>query len=144
MAAIKKIMEKLKKIFVCSECGYESPKWMGKCPDCGSWNSFDEEILEEEDELIDEQIDNMIQTAKAETDDDDNQPLDIDAMFSEPTTTPVEPVQTQETTKSNKLAIDSIFNVETEESESTSENATNENLAEDFDQYINGLENKEA
>ena len=104
----------------------------------------EEETLEEDDELIDEQIDNMILTAKTETEDDDNQPLDIDAMFSEPTTTPVEPVQTQETTKSNKLAIDSIFNVETEESETTNENATNENLAEDFDQYINGLENKEA
>ncbi len=30
--------------FVCSECGYESPKWMGKCVKCGSWNSFAEEI----------------------------------------------------------------------------------------------------
>ncbi len=30
--------------YVCSECMYESPKWMGKCPKCGSWNSFNEEI----------------------------------------------------------------------------------------------------
>lgn len=28
--------------FVCSECGYDSPKWMGKCPNCGAWNSFKE------------------------------------------------------------------------------------------------------
>lgn len=30
--------------FVCQNCGYKSPKWIGKCPDCGSWNSFVEEI----------------------------------------------------------------------------------------------------
>ncbi len=29
--------------FVCGECGYESPKWLGKCPKCGNWNSFSEE-----------------------------------------------------------------------------------------------------
>ena len=36
-----------KVIFVCRECGATSPKWLGKCPDCGSWNSFDEEVIEE-------------------------------------------------------------------------------------------------
>lgn len=35
-------MAKDKKIFVCSECGYESPKYWGKCPDCGKWNTFSE------------------------------------------------------------------------------------------------------
>ena len=30
-------------VFVCNECGYESSKWLGKCPSCGSWNSFFEE-----------------------------------------------------------------------------------------------------
>ena len=30
-------------VFVCNECGYESPKWLGKCPACGEWNSFFEE-----------------------------------------------------------------------------------------------------
>lgn len=39
-------MAKAKSVFVCSECGYEAPKWMGKCPSCGSWNSFYEEKLE--------------------------------------------------------------------------------------------------
>ncbi len=29
--------------FVCSECGYTTPKWLGKCPTCNSWNSFSEE-----------------------------------------------------------------------------------------------------
>ena len=36
-------MAKNKTVFVCNECGYESPKWMGKCPACNAWNSFFEE-----------------------------------------------------------------------------------------------------
>jgi DNA repair protein RadA/Sms len=28
--------------FVCQECGYDSPQWLGKCPECGNWNSFKE------------------------------------------------------------------------------------------------------
>ena len=36
-------MAKPKTIFVCSSCGYESAKWLGKCPGCGEWNSFYEE-----------------------------------------------------------------------------------------------------
>ncbi len=35
---------KQKTIYVCSECGYESPKWYGKCPDCGEWNTLMEEV----------------------------------------------------------------------------------------------------
>ena len=38
-------MAKNKTIFVCSECGNESVKWLGKCPACGSWNSFYEEKI---------------------------------------------------------------------------------------------------
>lgn len=34
-----------KEIFVCTECGYKSSKWMGKCTECGAWNSFEEEIV---------------------------------------------------------------------------------------------------
>lgn len=37
-------MAKAKTVFVCQECGYESPKWMGKCPGCGNWNTMVEEI----------------------------------------------------------------------------------------------------
>ena len=37
-------MSKTKTAFFCQSCGYESPKWMGKCPSCSSWNSFVEEI----------------------------------------------------------------------------------------------------
>lgn len=36
-------MSKEKTIFVCSNCGYESTKWLGKCPACNEWNSFYEE-----------------------------------------------------------------------------------------------------
>jgi len=36
-------MAKSKVVFTCQECGYESPKWLGKCPDCGAWNSMVEE-----------------------------------------------------------------------------------------------------
>jgi len=39
---------KLKRVFQCQNCGYASPKWIGKCPDCGAWNSFIEEVVEEE------------------------------------------------------------------------------------------------
>ena len=35
---------KAKTVFVCNECGYESAKWLGKCPGCGTWNSLVEEI----------------------------------------------------------------------------------------------------
>ncbi len=37
-------MAKSRKVFVCQECGYESPKWMGKCPSCREWNTFVEEV----------------------------------------------------------------------------------------------------
>ena len=36
--------KKTKLVFACKECGYNSPKWMGKCSGCGAWNSFVEEL----------------------------------------------------------------------------------------------------
>ncbi len=36
---------KSKVLYICSECGYESSKWIGKCPDCGGWNTFAEEVV---------------------------------------------------------------------------------------------------
>jgi DNA repair protein RadA/Sms len=36
-------MAKIKSIFVCQNCGYENPKWLGKCPGCNAWNSMVEE-----------------------------------------------------------------------------------------------------
>ncbi len=34
---------KTKTVFSCQNCGYQSPRWLGRCPDCSSWNSFVEE-----------------------------------------------------------------------------------------------------
>lgn len=39
-------MAKVKKAFFCNNCGYESPKWLGKCPGCNSWNTFVEEVIQ--------------------------------------------------------------------------------------------------
>lgn len=39
---------KIKSTYICNECGYRSPKWLGKCPGCGSWNSLQETIEAEE------------------------------------------------------------------------------------------------
>lgn len=39
-------MAKIKSVYICSECGYESPKWYGKCPSCGEWNTMNEEIVD--------------------------------------------------------------------------------------------------
>ena len=39
-------MAKVKTSFVCSNCGYETSKWNGKCPDCGEWNTFEEVELQ--------------------------------------------------------------------------------------------------
>lgn len=38
-------MAKVKTAFFCSNCGYESTKWVGKCPSCGTWNTFVEEVI---------------------------------------------------------------------------------------------------
>ena len=38
-------MAKVKKAYFCRECGFEAPKWLGKCPACGEWNSFTEEVI---------------------------------------------------------------------------------------------------
>jgi len=35
-----------KTIFICQNCGYKAPKWLGRCPDCGTWNSLVEELTE--------------------------------------------------------------------------------------------------
>ena len=38
-------MAKTKTVYVCSNCGADSPKWLGKCPNCGEWNTYVEEIV---------------------------------------------------------------------------------------------------
>lgn len=39
-------MAKIKSSYFCQSCGYQSAKWLGKCPSCASWNSFVEEVIE--------------------------------------------------------------------------------------------------
>lgn len=39
-------MSKLKIKYVCSSCGYETLKWLGKCPECNEWNTFSEELVD--------------------------------------------------------------------------------------------------
>ena len=39
---------KLKRTFFCTACGYETPKWMGKCPSCGEWNTIIEHVVAKE------------------------------------------------------------------------------------------------
>lgn len=41
-------MAKVKSAFFCQNCGYEAPKWLGKCPSCNEWNTFVEEIVEKQ------------------------------------------------------------------------------------------------
>lgn len=39
-------MKGLKTVYICTECAYKTPKWLGKCPNCGAWNSFAEDVEE--------------------------------------------------------------------------------------------------
>ncbi len=41
-------MAKVKKAYFCKNCGFEAPKWLGRCPSCGEWNTFTEEIISRE------------------------------------------------------------------------------------------------
>ena len=38
-------MAKAKTVYICSECGANSPKWIGKCPSCNAWNTYQEEVI---------------------------------------------------------------------------------------------------
>ncbi|MFM9005585.1 MAG: ATPase domain-containing protein, partial [Flavobacteriales bacterium] len=42
-------MSKVKTAFFCQHCGNQSPKWLGKCPACGEWNSYVEEIIQKQE-----------------------------------------------------------------------------------------------
>jgi len=42
-------MAKAKTAYFCQECGYNSPKWVGRCPSCGEWNTFVQEVIEKDD-----------------------------------------------------------------------------------------------
>lgn len=42
-------MSKIKTAFFCTQCGYESAKWLGKCPACTQWNTFSQEVIQKEE-----------------------------------------------------------------------------------------------
>ena len=45
-------MAKVKRAYFCSDCGYETPKWLGKCPACGAWNTITEHIVAKESSSV--------------------------------------------------------------------------------------------
>src|SRR5580698_1558008 len=45
-------MSKIRTAFFCSNCGYESAKWLGKCPSCEQWNTFVEEVITKENKVL--------------------------------------------------------------------------------------------
>ncbi len=45
-------MAKVKKAYFCGNCGFEAPKWLGRCPSCGEWNSFTEEVIAKESSSV--------------------------------------------------------------------------------------------
>ena len=42
-------LAKTKTLYFCQNCGYESTKWLGRCPSCSSWNTFVEEVVQKGD-----------------------------------------------------------------------------------------------
>ena len=56
-------MAKIKTIYTCSFCGFQSPKWLGKCPDCDQWNTFYEELQKPQPKRSQFQADGAAQSA---------------------------------------------------------------------------------
>lgn len=44
-------MAKLKTVFICQNCGAQSPKWVGRCASCGEWNTYVEEVVKKDEQL---------------------------------------------------------------------------------------------
>ena len=53
MVEIRKSSAKAKSYFICQNCGYQSARWMGRCPDCGEWDTLAETVgdLQKKEEL---------------------------------------------------------------------------------------------
>ena len=51
-------MKKIHTAFFCQKCGYQSPKWLGKCPQCNSWNTLVEEIINKSNSKTTNDIEN--------------------------------------------------------------------------------------
>ena len=70
-------MAKSRYIYTCNQCGYESSKWNGKCPSCGAWNSFEEDVAEKtssasrsSSQNVPDLADNILELADIGTDSD--------------------------------------------------------------------------
>ena len=50
---------KVKKAYFCKNCGFEAPKWLGRCPSCGEWNTFAEEIISKDSSSVAASIANV-------------------------------------------------------------------------------------
>ena len=57
-------MAKQKSVFYCQGCGYESAKWLGKCPSCNQWNTFAEEIVSKTENRNDWKQDSQSRAAR--------------------------------------------------------------------------------
>lgn len=57
-------MAKTKTVYVCSNCGNDSPKWLGKCPVCGEWNTYVEETISTQKQSAKSRL-NVFETSKA-------------------------------------------------------------------------------
>jgi len=66
---------KVKSVYICNQCGFESPKWSGKCQSCGSWNSFEEEqtiqTSKSQSKRVVDISENILELAEVDTDIDD-------------------------------------------------------------------------
>jgi predicted ATP-dependent serine protease len=62
-------MAKDKIAYVCSNCGQDSPKWIGRCPNCGQWNTFKEiRIASDSGSSIAQSLNSAISSKKIEAD----------------------------------------------------------------------------
>ncbi len=58
-------MAKTKTVYVCSSCGAEAPKWVGKCPSCGEWNTYVEEVVKAKETTPRSMIAGLTEAGKA-------------------------------------------------------------------------------
>ncbi|MFA8301143.1 MAG: DNA repair protein RadA [Hyphomicrobiales bacterium] len=58
-------MAKVKKAYFCSSCGAQSPKWIGKCPTCNEWNTYEEEVIQTKTPTYSKGNEKTLRTAKA-------------------------------------------------------------------------------
>eukprot|EP01136_Pigoraptor_vietnamica_P002657 Opistho-1_new@30911 len=49
MSLLNHNMAKTKTSFFCQNCGNQAPKWLGRCPSCGEWNTFVEEVVQKDE-----------------------------------------------------------------------------------------------